>query len=56
MAVVRSSAPCPICGKPSVHQVRPFCSVRCADRDLGGWLTETYRIPGEPVPPVEDDA
>ena len=43
------SAPCPICGKPSVHQTRPFCSDRCAEIDLGRWLKGVYRVPGEEV-------
>ena len=38
-------APCPTCGKPSVHAHRPFCSPRCADVDLQRWLTERYAIP-----------
>jgi uncharacterized protein len=38
---------CPICGKPTVATYRPFCSRRCADVDLGRWLTEGYRIPVE---------
>ncbi|MCC6848062.1 MAG: DNA gyrase inhibitor YacG [Deltaproteobacteria bacterium] len=25
---------------------RPFCSERCRLVDLGGWVTEQYRIPG----------
>ena len=36
---------CPICGKPSGAATRPFCSVRCADVDLGRWLTGSYAIP-----------
>ena len=38
---------CPICSKPAVPAYRPFCSRRCADVDLGRWLTESYRIPAE---------
>lgn len=38
---------CPICRKPTVESYRPFCSRRCADIDLGRWLTETYRVPAE---------
>jgi hypothetical protein len=38
---------CPICGKPTAPDYRPFCSRRCADVDLGRWLTEGYRIPVE---------
>jgi endogenous inhibitor of DNA gyrase (YacG/DUF329 family) len=39
---------CPICGKPTVDELRPFCSRRCADVDLGRWLTGQYRIPAVP--------
>jgi uncharacterized protein len=50
---------CPICSKPAVPAYRPFCSRRCADIDLGRWLTESYRIPAEsedePEEPVETD-
>ena len=38
---------CPICEKPSARGYRPFCSRRCADIDLGRWLTEDYRLPTE---------
>jgi len=34
---------------------RPFCSERCQLRDLGGWVTERYRIAGAPVEPESDD-
>lgn len=36
---------CPVCGRPADEAARPFCSVRCADVDLGRWLTGEYRIP-----------
>lgn len=36
---------CPICGHPAVERLRPFCSLHCADVDLGRWLGEQYRIP-----------
>jgi len=36
---------CPICRKPSDQKYRPFCSRRCADVDLGRWLTGSYAIP-----------
>lgn len=39
------SALCPICGRETVPGFRPFCSRRCADVDLGRWLTGSYRIP-----------
>ena len=41
-------AKCPECGKPAEAKYRPFCSSRCADVDLGRWLKESYRVPGEP--------
>lgn len=36
---------CPICGKPSVEEFKPFCSKRCADVDLNRWLSDSYVIP-----------
>jgi hypothetical protein len=36
---------CPICGKPRDPDYKPFCSKRCADVDLGRWLTGSYAIP-----------
>jgi uncharacterized protein len=55
---------CPICGRPRVHEYRPFCSARCRDVDLGRWFGEAYRVPAvepgydeddesEPVEPVK---
>ncbi|MCU0910954.1 MAG: DNA gyrase inhibitor YacG [Rhodobacteraceae bacterium] len=38
---------CPICGKPPAEKYSPFCSRRCADVDLGKWLTGSYAIPVE---------
>ena len=38
---------CPICGEATEHRYRPFCSRRCADRDLGKWLNEGYAIPSD---------
>ena len=47
---------CPICGKPTAPDYRPFCSRRCADVDLGRWLTESYRIPAAGEDEAEDPA
>jgi uncharacterized protein len=52
---------CPICGKPTAHEYRPFCSRRCADVDLSRWLRGAYAIPDEaededgeqPEPPAD---
>lgn len=52
---------CPICRKPTDAKYRPFCSRRCADVDLGRWLSGSYVIPGHPEedetaarPPADD--
>jgi endogenous inhibitor of DNA gyrase (YacG/DUF329 family) len=42
---------CPICGKPPLAGLAPFCSKRCADIDLGRWLKGGYAIPGAPAAP-----
>lgn len=47
------SVPCPTCGKAvkwsKAELYRPFCSKRCHLIDLGDWVTEGHRIPGEPA-------
>lgn len=46
-------ADCPICGKPAADdRLKPFCSKRCADIDLGRWLKGGYAIPGPPAGPA----
>lgn len=38
---------CPICHvRPTAPALAPFCSTRCADIDLGRWITGQYRVPG----------
>lgn len=45
---------CPICGKPAVEAMAPFCSKRCADVDLHRWLGGVYVVPDdEPGAPEE---
>ena len=44
--------PCPICHRPQLPSLRPFCSPRCAEVDLGRWLTAQYAIP-DPIPPED---
>ena len=49
---------CPVCQKPAVEKYRPFCCARCADIDLGSWLTERYRVPtdeAEDMPEIGDN-
>lgn len=38
---------CPICDKPTETDFRPFCSKRCADRDLAKWFSGGYAIPAD---------
>ncbi len=44
---------CPICGKATApreeNRAFPFCSDRCRLVDLGKWLGEQYRIPGQRI-------
>jgi len=47
-------ARCPICKRPAVAAHRPFCGPRCADVDLGRWLTGQYVVPGPPAE-LDDD-
>lgn len=42
-------ARCPLCGRATVSRFKPFCSLRCADADLGQWMTGAYRVPGPPA-------
>lgn len=52
---------CPICHRPTEASYRPFCSRRCADVDLGRWLTGAYALPDSaedqsetaPAPPAD---
>ncbi|MCL3882340.1 DNA gyrase inhibitor YacG [Marivita sp. GX14005] len=44
---------CPICGKQTDPKLRPFCSKRCADIDLGRWLSGQYAVPSTDPEDVE---
>jgi endogenous inhibitor of DNA gyrase (YacG/DUF329 family) len=49
---------CPICGRPTVDEFKPFCSKRCADVDLNRWLSGSYVIPArddEPLPDADEE-
>jgi endogenous inhibitor of DNA gyrase (YacG/DUF329 family) len=51
LATVRAKgARCPICGRPTEAETRPFCSRRCADIDLSRWLGGVYAVAGEKAP------
>jgi endogenous inhibitor of DNA gyrase (YacG/DUF329 family) len=52
---------CPICGKDMPGQPvewpdYPFCSPRCRKIDLGRWLGEKYRLPGDEQSNRENEA
>lgn len=52
-----SMVKCPTCKRDvewsQASTYRPFCSDRCRLIDLGAWLGEKHKIPGEPV--AEDE-
>lgn len=35
---------CPMCSKETDKTYRPFCSKRCADLDLGKWMSGDYAV------------
>ncbi|MEM9584963.1 MAG: DNA gyrase inhibitor YacG [Pseudomonadota bacterium] len=41
-----------MCSKETVQKYRPFCSKRCADLDLGKWMSGEYAVASQ----NEDDA
>ena len=45
---------CPICSKDTDPRYRPFCSRRCADLDLGKWLTGAYAVPSNDPEDIEE--
>ena len=53
---IAMKATCPICGKPVVESVRPFCSKRCADIDLHRWFSGRYVIPATENDPESDES
>ena len=52
------SARCPQCGNAAdlsgQNRVRPFCSERCKQIDLGAWASESYRMPAAESPTDPD--
>ena len=46
---------CPICDRPTDPAYKPFCSRRCANVDLGRWLTGGYAIPVSEEEPGDDE-
>ncbi|MBY8975127.1 DNA gyrase inhibitor YacG [Rhodobacteraceae bacterium NNCM2] len=52
--MTQKSPRCPICRAETKPEWRPFCSKRCADIDLGRWVTGSYRIPSDDGPEDEE--
>ena len=44
---------CPICSAKTDARYRPFCSRRCADIDLGRWLSGGYAVPSQDPEDIE---
>lgn len=42
-----------MCGETTVQKYRPFCSRRCADRDLARWFNGTYAVPSRDPEDIE---
>ena len=45
---------CPICGKITTHEFRPFCSKNCSNLDLSRWFRGLYRVETEERPGLDD--
>lgn len=43
---LHKKAKCSLCGEPISAEYKPFCSRRCANRDLHRWLNGGYAIVG----------
>jgi len=46
---------CPVCSSPKNVDYKPFCSRRCADKDLLKWLNGEYYIPGSEILDLDDN-
>jgi len=49
---------CPVCKRKTTWEEnpwRPFCSARCKFLDLGKWVSEEYKIPGEKKEAEEEE-
>jgi endogenous inhibitor of DNA gyrase (YacG/DUF329 family) len=55
VVAMRSPRKCPVCGQPAVRRYYPFDSKRCADVDLGRWLSGNYVIPGANEAAAKDE-
>lgn len=44
---------CPICAEDTKPRYRPFCSRRCADKDLARWFNGAYAVPSRDPDDIE---
>jgi uncharacterized protein len=55
---VAKTPECPICGKPTQADTKPFCSLRCKDVDLNRWFSGSYavaEVESDDESDIEDD-
>ena len=52
----KSGGKCPVCKAATETKWRPFCSKRCADVDLGRWVTGGYAIATDEAPSSGEDS
>lgn len=50
-----TAAKCVRCGRQVNPRVRPFCSQRCSDIDLGSWFRGTYRVATDDEPDLDPE-
>lgn len=46
---------CPMCNADVTEKYKPFCSKRCADRDLARWFSGAYAVPTNEAPEGDED-
>ena len=48
---------CVVCRRgPVDDRWQPFCSERCRNEDLARWAEGRYRLAGDPVPALDNEA
>lgn len=47
---------CPICAEDTNSSYRPFCSRRCADKDLARWFNGSYAVASRDPDDIEKAA
>ena len=47
---------CPVCGKATKAESKPFCSSRCREVDLNKWFTGSYAVPAVELDDVDEES